>query len=82
MPNLDICAESKKKLLFFRALCEGGNPQAFLAFPYNPYVRRELYGWGVTRRIMDMDEEMWDKLGGRGTFDELLDIIEEVARKR
>ena len=37
---------------------------------------------------MDMDkevligEEMWDKLGGSGTFDELLDIIEEVARKR
>jgi len=85
LPNLDICAESKKKMLFFRALFEGRKPQAFFAFPYNPYVRRELYAWGFTKRIMDMDKEvliaaeMWDKLGGEGAFDELLDIIEEVT---
>ena len=87
LPNLDICAESKKKLLFFRALYEGKNPQAFFAFPYNPYVHRDLYAWGFTKRIMDMDkevligDEMWNKLGGEGTFDELLDVIEEVASK-
>lgn len=87
LPNLDICAESKKKLLFFRALYEGKKPQAFFAFPYNPYVYRESYAWGFTKRVMDMDEEvliggeMWDKLGGEGTFDELLGIIEEIARE-
>lgn len=87
LPNLDVCAESKKKLLFFRALYAGRMPQAFFAFPYNPYVRRELYAWGFTKRIMDMDrevligEEMWDKLGGENTFEELLDVIEEVAKE-
>jgi hypothetical protein len=87
LPNLDVCAESKKKLLFFRALYEGRRPQAFFAFPYNPYVRRGSYAWGFTKRIMDVDkevligEEMWDKLGGEGTFDELLEVIGEVARK-
>ena len=25
--------------------------------------------------------EMWDKLGGKGTFDEMLDVVEEVARE-
>jgi len=36
---------------------------------------------------MDLDkevligEEMWDKLGGSGTYEELLDIIEEIRKK-
>jgi len=86
-PNLDVCAESKKKMLFFRALYMDRNPQAFLAFPYNPFIRREDYEHGPTMRIMDMDnevligEEMWDKIGGRGTYDEILEVIEEVKEE-
>lgn len=86
-PNLDVCAESKKKMLFFRALFADRNPQAFLAFSYNPFVHRERYKHSFTKRIMDMHrevligEEMWDKLGGEGTYNELLDIIEEAKKE-
>jgi hypothetical protein len=26
-------------------------------------------------------EEMWDKLGGEGTYEEILDIVEEIKRE-
>jgi hypothetical protein len=83
LPNLDVCAESKKKMLLFQALFENKKPQAFFALYYNPHFPEE-YKHPFTRRIMDLDsevligEKMWDKLGGRGTYDELLSIIEEV----
>jgi hypothetical protein len=82
-PNLDVCAESKKKMLLFQALFEDKMPQAFLALYYNPYFPG-TYKHSFTRQIMDLDnevligEEMWNKLGGEGAYDELLSIIEEV----
>ena len=86
-PNLDVCAESKKKMLYFRAFFEGENPQAFIGFPYNPFVYRDKYEHSFVFRIFDFDkevllgEEMWDKLGGKGTFAELLDLLEELKRE-
>jgi hypothetical protein len=86
-PNLDVCAESKKKMLFFRAVFVNKEPEAFLAFPYNPFIYRENYRHGFTKRIMDMrkevliGEEMWNKLGGAGTYNELLNIIEEAKKE-
>lgn len=83
LPNLDVCAESKKKMLLFQALFENRNPQAYFALYYNPYFP-EKYRHPFTSRIMDLEnevligEEMWDKLGGKGTYEELLNIIEEV----
>lgn len=83
LPNLDVCAESKKKMLLFQALFMNKNPQAFLALYYNPYFPNE-YKHSFTKRIMDLErevligEEMWDMLGGKGTYDKLLDVIEEV----
>jgi len=85
LPNLDVCAESKRKMLLFQALFENKNPQAFLALYYNPYYPKR-YKHSFTERIMDMNEEvligedMWNKLGGEGTYDELLRIIEEVKK--
>ena len=90
LPNLDICAESKKKLLYFWAImnargkCTGN---AFLAFPYNPYVKREAYAWSFTSKVMDMNwqvliaEEFWDKIGGTGTYEELLQILTEIKQE-
>ena len=83
LPNLDVCAESKKKMLLFQALFEDKAPQAFLALYYNPYFPG-TYKHSFTKQIMDLNnevligEEMWNKLGGKGTYDELLSIIEEV----
>ncbi|MGA7194639.1 MAG: TdeIII family type II restriction endonuclease [Anaerolineales bacterium] len=85
LPNLDVCAETKKKILTFMTLMRGENPKAFLAFPYNPFITRAEYKHGFTNQIMDMSEdilmadEFWDYIGGKGTFDNLLSIIEDVG---
>jgi len=87
LPNLDVCTESKKKMLFFQALFENKNPQAFLALYYNPHYPGE-YKHAFTKRIMDLraevliGEDMWNKLGGKGTYEELLGIIKEVEKSK
>jgi uncharacterized protein YeeX (DUF496 family) len=87
LPNLDVCAESKKKMLLFQAIFENKNPQAFLALYYNPFYPKK-YAHAFTKRIMDLEEEvligenMWNKLGGKGTYDELLSIIEEIRTEQ
>ncbi|MDL1957208.1 MAG: TdeIII family type II restriction endonuclease [Candidatus Desulfofervidus auxilii] len=86
-PNLDVCAESKKKMLYFRAFFENKNPQAFIGFPYNPFVHKNKYAHNFVFQIFDFDkevllgEEMWDKLGGNGTFAELLNLLEELKEE-
>lgn len=87
LPNLDICAETKKKILTFKAVRRGQNPKAFMAFPYNPFVTRAEYKHGFTNRIMDisndvlMGDEFWDYIGGPGTFTTILGIIEIVGNE-
>ncbi|MGC8786907.1 MAG: TdeIII family type II restriction endonuclease [Anaerolineae bacterium] len=87
LPNLDIAAESKKKILTFVALHADQNPQAYLAFPYNPFLTREAYTHPFTARIMDIEaevligDEFWDKIGGKGTYEQLLDIIAKVKKR-
>jgi len=86
-PNLDIAAESKKKILTFIALHRDANPQAYLAFAYNPFGTREAYAHPFTAQVMDlrqevlMGEEFWDKVGGEGTYAELLKIIQRVKKE-
>ncbi|MEM3982458.1 MAG: TdeIII family type II restriction endonuclease [Thermofilum sp.] len=86
-PNLDICAESKRKMLYFKIINYPSYSEAFLAFPYNPFIHRENYSHAFTAQIMDMEnevligEEMWDKIGGKGTYDKLLEIIEQVKEE-
>lgn len=87
-PNLDVCTESKKKMLYFKITKYPAKVEAYLAFPYNPFIKREEYSHNFTLQIMDINEEvligeeMWDKIGGKGTFDLLLEILEEVKRKK
>ncbi|MBI3537427.1 MAG: TdeIII family type II restriction endonuclease [Chloroflexi bacterium] len=84
-PNLDICAQSKSKILTFKTLLGNQNPNAYLAFYYNPFVTRAEYSHSFTKQIMDMNEEVlmgeefWDMIGGKGTFAQLLEIIENVG---
>ena len=86
-PNLDIAAETKKKLLLFLTLMERQNiagAKAFLGLTYNPYVTRADYGHTPTSRIMDMENEvligseLWDYLGGAGAYNELLELVAEI----
>jgi len=89
-PNLDICAESKKKILYFLAImqAEGHKGAAgYFAFPYNPFLTREKYAHNFTRQVMDMGkevligEEFWNTIGGTGAYEELLEIIVEVRNE-
>ena len=90
MPNLDIAAESKRKILYYYLIMNRTgieDAQAFLGLTYNPYLTRKKYGHSFTKQIMDMDAqvligyETWDLIGGPGTFDELLEIIEDVHQR-
>ena len=86
-PNLDVAAESKRKMLYFLTIMDRRHVQgasAFLGLTYNPYLTRQQYGHSYTRQIMDMEhevligQELWDHLGGPDTYSELLDLIEEI----
>ena len=87
LPNLDIAAESKRKILYYllimdRKGVEGA--QAHLGLTYNPFISREDYAHSYTKQIMDMERqvlmgsELWDMIGGPGTYAKLLEIIEDV----
>ena len=87
LPNLDIAAESKRKILYYFLIKDRqgiSGAQAFLGLTYNPFIRRENYRHSYTRQIMDMDNqvlmgnELWDMIGGLGTYEELLEIIDDV----
>lgn len=87
LPNLDIAAESKRKLLYYLAMMhrqDVTNAKAFMGLTYNPFLTRQDYGHSFTKQIMDMENqvlignELWDYLGGPGTYDELMEIIDEV----
>ena len=85
LPNLDVAAESKRKMLYYLAIMDRKgtkNAKAFLGLPYNPFVTKAKYSHSFTRQIMDMNEEvllggeLWDYLGGPGTYKDLLTIID------
>ena len=87
LPNLDIAAESKRKILYYLLIMDRkgvAGAQAFLGLTYNPFIEREAYAHSFTKQIMDMERqvlmggELWDMIGGPGTYTELLEIIEDV----
>ena len=91
LPNLDIAAESKRKMLYYLAAMDRQNihgAKAFLGLTYNPFLTREQYirRYSFTRQIMDMTnevligQELWDYIGGPGTYDEILNAIDDVRQ--
>ncbi len=87
LPNLDVAAESKRKMLYYLAIKNRQGvtgSKAFLGLTYNPFVTRSQYRHSFTKQIMDMEEqvligdELWDYLGGPGTYLELLDMIDQI----
>ncbi len=86
-PNLDVAAESKRKILYYLTIMNRrgqADSRAFLGLTYNPYIYRDSYGHTFTKQIMDMRKqvligsELWDYLGGSGTYEDLLNLIEQV----
>ena len=90
LPNLDIAAESKRKLLYYLTIMSRrgvSKSKAFLGLTYNPHITRDQYDHPFTKRIMDMDKqvligsELWDYIGGPGTYASLLSLIEQVRQE-
>ncbi|MCH7997886.1 MAG: TdeIII family type II restriction endonuclease, partial [Chloroflexi bacterium] len=89
-PNLDTAAGAKRNMLYFLAIMHRSghlNAKAFLGFYYNPWIERILYAHWTTKQIMDMDHEvlmgaeLWDHIGGTGTFDEMIPILEKARKE-
>lgn len=83
-PNIDVFKESKIKLLEWVA--RKRKPiKVFLAFPYNPY-HPQPYSRFTMQNMMDypndflIGEEYWNLLGGKNTFQELLNVFDYVGK--
>jgi hypothetical protein len=85
LPNLDQTAKAKEDSLTLKAMSPAYN--AIFALPYNPYISRQEYKWSHANKVFNMrldpcvliGEELWDQIGGNGTYKELLEIFEEVG---
>ncbi len=69
---------------------KAGNPdyQVYFGLYYNPGGPAKAdYNWSVPNKIFDMQgddivligQEYWDFLGGKGTYESLLEIFTEVG---
>lgn len=83
-PNIDVFTESKTKLLEWIARVR--KPvKTILAFPYNPY-HPEPYQRFTEQGLLEHGKELligkeyWDFLGGENTFEDLLDVFDEVGK--
>lgn len=85
-PNIDQTAVAKEDCLHLKF----GYPccNAFFGLPYNPYGEdKSLYAFNPPMGIFDfhhdpvvlIGREMWDTIGGKGCYDELLQIAKEVG---
>lgn len=87
-PNAGGFKEFKRTLLEWVAttLIEDPNLniQTFIAIPYNPYEPQPYNRWTM-RGMLDLDdelkvaEEFWDFLGGKGAYNDLLNIFEKIG---
>ena len=84
-PNIDVFAKSKQKLLEWVALRKK-KVNTILAIPYNPYYP-EPYNRFTMQGYLDEDKELyvaerfWELLGGKGTYEEILNIFDEVGKE-
>lgn len=90
-PNKGQCLEISERLLRVHAITQEKRPKvnAYFAMAYNPYGRnRKDYKHSFSIQYLDMEnevligDEFWEIIGGKGTFDELLDIYREVGRDK
>lgn len=90
-PNKGQCIEATRRFLTIHALrgAEGRSVKTFYGMPYNPYgSNREDYAHSIALNYLDMQQEvlleseLWEYLGGSGTYDELIHIYREVGREK
>lgn len=81
-PKKEDCIRSKRRLLLFRAM-HGGRALAYVGIPYDPFGG-DKGAWWTIKRVFDPREvllggELWDFVGGDGTFEELCGVAREVS---
>lgn len=87
LPNSDQTKVSKEKLLKLYAMEPRLIDEAYFALPYNPYGKRENYGWGFPARWFNMKkdkvvligDEFWEKVGGSGTYQAFIDAVNDIG---
>lgn len=87
-PNKDGIEKYKLTLLEWTAAELAREPRAvintIIGFPYNPYHPKPYSRWTL-RGMLDLDhevliaEELWDFIGGEGTYVELLNAFEQAG---
>jgi len=87
-PNASGFKDHKRTLLEWCAIIFAQNPQAnvksLIAIPYNPYEPEPYQRWTM-KGMLDLQQELkvadefWDFLGGKGTYEELLNCFERVG---
>ena len=84
-PNIDVFVKSKQKLLEWIALRKK-KVNTILAIPYNPY-HQEPYSRFTMQGFLDENKELyvaekfWELLGGKGTYEEVLKIFDEIGKE-
>lgn len=87
-PNIDQTAEAKRDLLKLKLADPNSN--VYFGLYYNPFGEgRELYRWTPPMKIFDfrrdpcvlIGRDYWDTLGGRGTYDTVLEIAQSVSHE-
>ena len=89
-PNINEFRGFKRVLLEWvgirKSLAKDVEVKTLVAIPYNPYAPRPYDRW-TGRGLFDYGKELlvgdqfWDFLGGDGTYEDLLEVFEEVGRK-
>ena len=87
-PNKGQCLEITERLLRIHAIKQAKRPQvnAYFAMGYNPYgSSKATYKHSFALQYLDIEnqlligEEFWTYIGGNGTFEQLLEIYQEVG---
>jgi len=90
-PNKGQCLEATDRLLQIHAMTYNKHPKvrALYAMAYNPYgLDKKTYKHSFVVNYMDVENEVligkefWDIVGGSGTYEEILDIYQEVGREK
>ena len=84
-PNIDVFKESKIKLLEWVAR-KRKKIYPYLAFPYNPYYPKPYKRFTQANFVKINEdflvgEKYWDFLGGKNTFNQLLDVFDKVGKR-
>ena len=84
-PNIDVFVKSKQKLLEWVALRKK-KVNTILAIPYNPYhpepySRFTMQGYLDEEKELYVAERFWELLGSEGTYEEVLEIFDEVGKE-